>query len=164
MLEVWALAIWGAAGGCSLCFWWLAMGHTPRAIPLWGTGAPRGPEGSRVWSYLPAQADLTQAGPDVMESWPAAAGSHRSWLYKAGICALTTTWNPDPPPGHQGPGRAFWGLIAPSSASSFHPFVLSPRPLPLPPVPAPMGWMSWGGVSGLLLIISKCHLRADRSE
>lgn len=139
-------------------------GTHPQGHPTMGHRGPCGHKGSRVWSYLPAQADLTQAGPDVMESWPAAAGSHRSWLYKAGIRPLTTTWNPDPPPGHQGPGRAFWGLIAPSSASSFHPFVLSQRPLPLPQVPAPMGWMSWGGVSGLLLIIPKCHLRADRSE
>lgn len=80
LLEVWALSLWGSAGGHSLCSQQLAMGRTPGAIPLWGMGTPRGPEGSRVWGYLPAQADSAQASPDVMESWPAAAGSHRSWL------------------------------------------------------------------------------------
>lgn len=123
-----------------------------------GSGAPIKQEG-RGTGLPPCQGRLGPGWP--LMSWK--VGRQLLALTGAGGTRLASTpgLSLEPKPSTS----TLRAQAGPSGASLLH--LLSSRSIPLfcvrspchlPSALAPTGWASWGGVSGLLLIISKCHL------
>lgn len=161
MLEVWPISFqWEPATAL------YAPGSFPRAQTPRPSHQGTGPVGQREGreGYLPAQAGWARLPSDVMESWPAAAGSHRSWLSRLASTPLTTAWSPNIPTGHQGPRQ---GLLGPHcsifclliSSLCFVSEATVPSPNSSPPWDGSTGRGLWPGTNHFQMPLATRHVR-----
>jgi hypothetical protein len=136
-----------ASSGSSLCPWQPSIWRHPLDHPTLAQGLHAGENWRCVAISPPPTPGLAQLALMSRKlGW-------QSGPHQGGTRLLTTAGSPNPVPGHQGWVRAFWGLIAPHLPSCL--IALFCPTDPSLPVSASMGWVSWGGGSGLLLIIPK---------